>query len=369
MASVTRNLWRYKKLYTFSWPIQGAQSNPSPQSVPVELTKYAQEDVFNRIVIHVTGPVVVAGSGAGTATGLDNPEGLLTQMILQTTPQVTGITPVNRLSGRGLLYENMIERGYLLKATAVPDAAGTYQVDYHYIINFKRKARKGIEYDFAIEKYTSALLSMVLGGRGQLFSGGTNTWNLGGLNVEIYADSNFGIDPAKVSLHSHELFENTYPITATQSDFPIDTLPAGYLYTDLIFLTEQNNILANFDNTVTTALLVSNFDIEGGGRVWLASGDNNADIVQSDWTQELLETGQTLTGIYVPVSLRREKLYSRMIDALLAPITLKLTVQGPAAGNTTTVRLIGRRMVPDAVHQSVPAKARAASPQNTPNAG
>lgn len=350
MGAVTRNLWRYKKLYSFSYPITGPQSNPSPINVPVELTKYAQEDVFNRIVIQVQGNIVVTGSGPGTATGFDNPEGLLTQLILQTTPQVTGITPFNRLSGRGLLYENMIERGYLLKATAVPDTAGTVAVDFHYVLNFKRKARKGIEFDFAIEKYTSALLSMVFGGRGQLFTGGSNTWDMTGIQIAIYADSNFGLDPTKVSIHAHELFENTYPITATQTDFPIDTLPSGYLYTDMIFLTEQNNVLANFDNTATTARLVSNFDIEGGGRVWLSSGDNNADIVQQDWTQELLQTGQTLTGIYVPVSILREKMYSRMIDALLAPITLKLTVQGPASGNTTTVRLIGRRMIPDAVH-------------------
>jgi len=74
MASVTRNLWRYKKLYSFGWPIVGPQSNPSPISVPIELTKYAQEDVFNRIVIHVTGPVVVAGASSGAATGFDNPK-------------------------------------------------------------------------------------------------------------------------------------------------------------------------------------------------------------------------------------------------------------------------------------------------------
>lgn len=351
MAAVTRNLWRYKKLFSFAWPIVGPQSNPSPITVPVELTKYAQEDVFNRIVVHVVGNVVVAGAGPGTATGFDNPEGLLTQLSLTTTPQVTGITPFNRLSGRGLLYENMFERGYLLKATAIADAAGTVAVDYHYVLNFKRaRSRKGIEFDFAIEKYTSALLSMTLGGRGQLFTGGTNTWDLSGLQVELYADSNFALDPTKVSIHAHEVFENTYPITATQTDFPIDTLPSGYIYTDMIFLTEQNNVLANFDATATTARLVQNFDIEGGGRVWLSSGDNNADIVQQDWTQELVQTGQTLTGLYVPVSLIREKMFTRMVDALLAPITLKLTVQGPTSPNLTNVRLVGRRMIPDAVH-------------------
>jgi hypothetical protein len=361
MAGVTRNLWRYKKLYSFAWPIVGPQSNPSPINIPIELTKYAQEDVFNRILIHVVGNIVVAGAGPGVATGFDNPEGLLVQANLQTTPQVTGITPVNRMSARGLLYENMIERGFLLKATTVPDAAATVAVDYHYILNFKRtRSRKGIEFDFAIEKYTSALLQLVLGGRGQLFTGGTNTWDLSGVQVEIYADSNFSLDASKISVHAHELFENTYPITATQTDFPIDTLPAGYLYTDMLFLTEYDNVLTNLDPT-TGNFLVSNFDIEGGGRVWVQSGDNNADMIQQDWTRELVQTGQTLTGIYVPVSIMRERMFSRMIDALLAPITLKLTVQGPAATHTFTVRLVGRRMIPDAVHSKGKSKATAAT--------
>jgi|SRR5271170_2444813 len=361
MAGVTRNLWRYKNLYSFAYPIQGPQSNPSPVSVPIELTKYAQEDIFNRIVVQVIGNIVVAGSGPGTATGFDNPEGLLTQALLTTTPQVTGITPVNRVSARGLLYENMFERGYLIKATAVPDTAATVAVDFHYIFNFnRRRSRKGIEFSFAIEKYTSALLTLVLGGRGQLFTGGTNTWNLSGLQINIFADSNFALDATKVNIHAHELFENTYPITATQSDFPIDTLPSGYLYTDMIFLTEQNNVLENFDTT-TGNEIVSNFDIEGGGRVWVSSGDSNADIIQTDWTQELLQTGQTLTGLYVPVSIIREKMYSRMIDALLAPITLKLSVQGPTSPNSTVVRLVGRRMIPDAVHSAKASNATAST--------
>jgi hypothetical protein len=351
MAGVTRNLWRYKKLYSFAYPISGANSNPSPVSTPIELTKYAQEDVFNRLVVHVVGTITVVGSGPGTATGFDNPEGLLTQALLTTTPQVTGITPLNRLSARGLLYENMIERGYLLKATTVPDTAGTYAIDYHYIFNFARKrSRKGIEFSFAIEKYTSALLTLIFGGRGQLFTGGTNTWNIAA-TVEIYADSNFALDANKINIHAHELFENTYPIVATQTDFPIDTLPSGYLYTDMIFLTEYNNVLTYLDPT-TSNPIVANFDIEGGGRVWVSSGDNNADLINQDWTQELVQTGQTLTGIYVPCSLMREKMYSRMIDALLAPVTLKLTVQGPTSPNLTTVRLVGRRMIPDAVHNA-----------------
>ena len=361
MAGVTRNLWRYKKLYSFGYPIAGANVSSTPASTPIELTKYAQEDVFSRIVVHVVGNIIIAGSGPGTATGKDNPEGLLTQAMLTTTPQVTGITPINTLSARGLLYENMIERGYLLKAATVPDTAATVPVDFHYIFNFNRKrSRKGIEFSFAIEKYTSALLTLTFGGREQLFSGGTNTWNLSGLTVEIYADSNFALDATKVNIHAHELFENVYPIVATQSDFPIDTLPSGYLYTDMIFLTEYNNVLT-LDDPTSGNPIVSNFDIEGGGRVWLSSGDNNADIVNTDWTQELVQTGQTLTGIYVPCSIIREKMFSRMIDALLAPITLKLSVQAPTSPNFINIRLVGRRMIPDAVHSASASAATAST--------
>src|SRR4051812_9972573 len=118
MASV-RNLWRYKKLTSFPYPIGGANVSASPVTVPVELTKYAQEDFFNRLVVRVFGNIVIAGAGAGVATGRDNPEGLLVQANMQTSPQVTGVTPINRLSARGLLYEAMITRGYILKATTV----------------------------------------------------------------------------------------------------------------------------------------------------------------------------------------------------------------------------------------------------------
>jgi len=345
MASV-RNLWRYKKLYSFPYPIGGANVSASPVSIPVELTRYAQEDFFNRIVVRVFGNIIVAGSGSGTATGRDNPEGLLIQANLQTSPQVTGVTPVNRLSARGLLYENMVTRGYLLKASTVPDAAATVPVDWHYIFNFSRpRTRKRIEYAFAIQKFTSALLTMTFGSREQLFSGGTNTWDVSGLSVEIYADSAFAVQADQV--HSHELFEQNYPILASQSDFPIDTLPSGYLYSDLMFLGEDNNVLSN--------AILNNFDIEGGGRVWLASGDNNAAIVQEDWTQELLETGQTLTGIYAPVSILRNGMFTQAIDALTAPVTIKLNVNGPGGGHSYNVRLVGRRMVPGAVQKKPPA--------------
>ncbi len=342
MASV-RNLWRYKKLYSFPYPIGGANASASPSSVPVEITKYAQEDFFNRIIVRVFGNIIVAGAGAGVATGRDNPEGLLIQANLQTSPQVTGVTPINRLSARGLLYENMLTRGYLLKATAVPDAAATTAVDWHYIFNFSRAGtRKRIEYSFAMQKFTSVLLTLTFGGREQLFTGGTNTWDVSGLSVEIYGDSAFAVQADQV--HSHELFEQSFPILATQSDFPIDTLPSGYLYTDLVFLAEDNNALVN--------TVINNFAIEGGGRIWLAAGDNNAALVQSDDTQELLMPSQTLTGIYAPVSMLRNGMFTQAIDALTAPVTVRLGVTFPGVGgHVYNVRMVGRRMVPGAVQR------------------
>jgi hypothetical protein len=187
------------------------------------------------------------------------------------------------------------------------------------------------------------LFSLTFGGREQLFTGGTNTWDLSGLTVEIWADSAFAVQADQV--HSHELFEQTYPITAAQSDFPIDTLPSGYLYTDLLFLTEGSNALVN--------TLLNNVNIEGGGRVWLQNGQNNAAIVRDDFTQELLQTGQTLTGIYAPVSMLRNGMFTQAIDALTAPVTIKLNVNLITNG---VVRLIGRRMVPGAVQRKTPVK-------------
>ena len=337
-----RELWRYRKLTTRTYPIAGASVGSGPTPVPIEITQYAQEDVFDRLIVEVRGNVTVVGAGPGVATGAPNPHGLLNRALLQTQPQYNGVVPINNVSARTLLTDALMARGYLLSATEapIPDVAGVYAVDFFLEMWFKRpRMRKGIQSAFYLQKYTSALLTLNFGGREQLFQGGVNTWDLSGLQIFLWADSDLAVQSDEI--HAVELFEQTYPVPAAQTDFPIDTLPPGYLYTHFYFQTEVNGALAN--------TVLNNIDIEGGGRVWLPQGDNNAAFLQHEVTAGMLlnDTTQDPTGLYV-VPLR-DGMYTRAIDALTAPITIKLDVNAPGA--TRLVRLGCRRMIPGAIQQ------------------
>ena len=347
-----RELWRLKRLIAKGYPIQGASTGSGPQNVPIEITQYAQEDVFDRLILRVNGNVNVAGGGvAGTPTGKPNPHGLLNSLTLQTSPQYNGVVPFNNLSARSLLTDAAFSRGYFLNTTEapIPDLAGTYPIDFYLEMYFKRpRVRKGIQWALYLQKYTSVLLNANFGGREQLFTGGTNTWDLSNLSIELWADSDLAVQSDEI--HASEIFEQTYPITAAQSDFPIDTLPPGYLYTDLYFQAEQDGALSNG--------VINNINVEGGGRIWLPQGDTNAKFVQSRVTRpELNDQDQDVTGLYVlPL---RDGMFTRGIDALTAPITIKLNVNAP--GTSRTVRLCARRMIPGAVQArrlNAPAVAR-----------
>lgn len=366
--------FRHKKIYSFPYPITGAQNAASPVAVPIELTKYIQTDYISRLIVRITGNVIIvnAADGTATTTGRDNPEALLTSAMLQTTPALNGITPVNNISPRGILVDGTFMRGYTTKvntiwAAATPgfiavagttfaqiQTAGTAglepltltrPIDVFYELYFKRPyVRKGAEYDFAIGSYSSALLTLLFGGREQLFSAGagTSTWDLSGLNVALYVDSDLNSQANRV--HNCEFFERTYPILATQTDFPIDTLPQGFLYSDLIFIGEVNNVR---NNTV-----LQNVDLEGGGRVWLSMGDSNAPYMQNmlaKYRGVISDPSYDMTGIY-PLPLR-DGMFPKAIDSLSSPLTIKLTVTSQAGA---VIRLIGRRMVPGEVGKSNP---------------
>lgn len=334
-----RALWSVRKLVTL----------PYAASVPIELTKYAQTDVLSRILVRVFGNLTTTGT-FGAASGQDNPEGLLTSAILQTSPQVAGIVPFNAVSGRGLRWDAALNRGFIINPLAITAAAQTAaKIDMTYeFIFIRRRVKKGIEYGLDMSKYTSALLTLNFGDISPtLFAIGTGVGSaIGQLNVEIYADSSFAVNAAQQ--HSTELFEQNYPILAAQSDFPINQLPPGYLYTDLCFITEVAGVPVN--------TVLNNIDIEGGGRVWTPAGDNNAAEIQRSLTVPLLDGGAVvyqdttvpgkLAGIYaIPL---RDGMFSRAIDALTDPIIVKLNVNQPGV---TNVRLVGRRMVPGAVRR------------------
>lgn len=340
-----RALWNFRKLATLPYAAQ----------VPIELTKYAQTDVFTRLLVRVFGNLTTTGT-FGAASGADNPEGLLTSAVLQTSPQVAGVVPINAVSGRGLRWDAALNRGFIITPLAITAAAQTAaKIDFTYeLIFIRRRVKKGIEYGLDMSKYTSALLTLNFGDIATtLFAIGTGVGSLvGQMNVEIYADSNFAVNAAQQ--HSTELFEQNFPVLASQSDFPINQLPPGFLYTDLCFITESNGIPVN--------TVLNNIDIEGGGRIWTPAGDNNAAEIQRSMTVPLFDGGATvyqdtnvpgkLAGIYaIPL---RDGMFSRAIDALTDPILIKLNVN---LVGTTNVRLLGRRMIPGAVRRKATAPA------------
>jgi hypothetical protein len=341
--------FRYKRLYSFPYPI--STDSTVPVATPIELTKYSQTDYFSRLLVIVSGTVTMTGTtgDAGTATGFENPEALLVSALLQTTPQLNGVTPVNQVSARGLIYDSMFQRGYILRSSTpivntTAESGVAQSVYIVYEIYFKRKFfRKGAEYDHAIAKYSSDLLTLQFGGSNTLFAGNTNTFVFGGLTVSIFADSDLNCNVNRV--HNTEFGERTYPITSSQTDFPIDTLPQGYLYTDMVFLTEINNVLSN--------AIISNIDIEGGGRVWLPQGDQNAAVLQYivQNRSEITSPSYASTGIY-PVLLR-DGMFTKAMDSLSSPLSLKLDVTY-TGGSTNLIRLLYRRMVPGAPVHSNP---------------
>lgn len=320
--------WKRRKLYTTQFVAGGV--------VPIELTKYAAVDRIARLVIRLVGSIVVTGTTSGTATGVDNPEALLVAANLSTTPQLAGMNSITNVSGRGFKYAAAFARGYLRTNTAIADTNGTKAVDIKYVVDFKRKiARKGVQWSLDMKQFSSALLQLQFGNQDTLFSGGDRVWDFSGLAVEIHADSDYDVS---LPMHANEFFERTYPITAAQTDFPIDTLPQGYLYTDLIFMAEDANVLSN--------AIINNINIEGSGRIWTPQDGNNAPIIQETGTFDrniISDAAFDSTGIY-PLVLR-DGMFTKAIDALTSPLFIRLNVS--LGVGTTVVRLVGRRMVPD----------------------
>jgi len=120
-----------------------------------------------------------------------------------------------------------------------------------------------------------------------------------------------------------------------------------------------------------TGGILTNLDIEGGGRIWTQLGDNNADFLQRtvmldnfDGSVKMFDDPDRntndflMTGIY-PINMRNASgMFTRQIDALTAQIIIKCGVNFLAAG-PQNLRLVGRRMIPGAVYKV--AKAGAAS--------
>lgn len=346
-------LWRFTKFFTLAYPITQVASVQGVKNVQLDLKKYltGDADFLSRIGVRISGPVVVAGAGVGVATGKDNPGSLLVDATLKTSPIYGNCVPINGVSSRGLHVDGILNAGganasdpQVLSGVAAPltDAVGTTQINYYTEFIFARSplnARGGVEYTLPLSKYTTAILSLNFGGRDQMFTGGTNTWDVSGLTVELYAEVDMGVQPNFI--HAHELFENNYAVTATSKDFKIDNLPSGFVYTDLAFITEDANAIVNG--------ILNNVSVFSGAQTWFSKGEANADALRYMYTSRndrLLQSPQTVTGLFaIPP---KDRMFSRSFDARYAPLTLSLDVTSLSA--TSNVRLVGRRMIPGGIY-------------------
>jgi hypothetical protein len=359
-------LWAGNKFYSGAYPVIGPQSTAQGNFV-VDLVKQGLKDTIDTLSVHLTGNIVQAGSTAGTFTlGAENPQGLMVLATLASAPQAAGLLPINAISSRAQVVDYALEQGYF-QSTGEYDGAGgpitevdggqTFALDAWFHFKFKcENNKKSIDYAHPMYPWNSDLLTLVFGTRNQLVTGGNETWDMTGVTVELWADLDIDANPDQI--HAFEIFEQQFNITAANPAFIINTLPQGCFYSSLALVAE--------DNGVMTDAIITNIDVEGGGRYWLTQGQNNAEFVRERYTKELFydPTGAThsndyqavsgangLTGLYaMPL---RDGLWSRALDATSQPVVLKLAVNGPGSGHTFNIRLIGRKLVPGGIKKTV----------------
>lgn len=339
-------LWTKRKLFSTAYV--------KNQKIVVDLLKYETVGTFDRIVVKLTGAINTGSATAGTGNGLDNPESLLTNATLNTTPVVGSLLPINQVSGRTLKWDRAMDARCVRGNKVITDAGGSEAVDIEWHLIFKRKGvRKGIEYAFDIGRYTGAILNLTFGDQSTLFTGSSNVWDFSGCTVEIWGNIEYNVNPKQI--HATELFEQVFPVTATQTGYLINQLPQGCLYDTLVLLAEDNGALAN--------TIITNIDLEGGGRIWLPMGESNADEIERDFTLNSFdgsvvnsddpakETNSPLTtGVYILQSLR-SGMYSRAVDALTSQILIKPDVVF-TSGHIENMRLFGRKLLPGAVYKA-----------------
>jgi hypothetical protein len=336
------NLWGMKKLASKPYPIAGAQSVAPAAQVTFDLKDYLQAETISRVFIRVRGNVIVAGAGAGVATGRDNPESLVTSITARHAPAL-GVVSKNNLSARGIIQQSIFDRGYSIHGTAIADAAATVPVDYWLPLNFKMPGSVNpIEWGLPMSLFTSYQLQVNCGGREQFFSGGVNTWDATGLVVELWVDYDSGVAGA---FHLVEEFEISQPVLQTQTDLQV-ILEKGFQYTHILFVAQTANAK---DNT-----LINGITVQSAGRVWTPQGDKNAQMIQN-WNREthVNNAAESLVGTYFIPALR-DGMASRGIDASQDRVEIKLDVTFGAGPSNILIR--GRRIIPQALSVA-PAKA------------
>lgn len=324
------NLWGFKKLTSKPWPVAGPAAVSAQGQVTIDFKDFLQTETISRAMLRVRGNVVVAGAGAGVATGRDNPESLVVNVTARHTPAL-GVVSKNSLTPRGIIQQGIFDRGYSIHSTAIADAAATVPVDYWLPLNFKMPgAVNPIEWGLPLALFTSYQLVLTVGGREQLFTGGVNTFDCTGLVVELWADFDAGVAGA---FHLVEEFEQVVPVLQTQADLQV-ILERGFTYTHLLFVAQT--ALAK-DNT-----LINGITVQSAGRVWTPQGDKNAPMIQN-WNREthVNNAAESLVGTYFVPALR-DGMASRGIDASSDRVEIKLDVTLGAGPSNVIIR--GRRI-------------------------
>lgn len=329
--------WGFRKLTSANYPIQTVASSVSPSTLNIELKQFEQTSVISRLLVRLVGNIVIAGAGAGAATGRDNPEALLVTMNIKTTPDL-GVNVCNNLSARGIRLYNKYERGYDIKAPSVPDVAGTVAIDVNYEVNFRNPlAIKPVEFSLPLALFSSVQLQLQFAGREELFTGGVNTWDLSGLQVQVWADVERGIAG---TFHMTSFDERNFPaITSSQTDFQLQNIPPGYIYSGMLLRTERNLALVND--------ILNSWTIQGAGRVWTPQGDLNATQIQRlNREINLTDPAVDQTGQYF-INALRDGMISNAIDSMDSQLDLKADVTS-GAGSQFLV-LVSKRQLPNAL--------------------
>ena len=331
--------WGFRRGTTKPYPVQGSAATATPGPVVLDLKDYFPKETLAQLRIRVFGNIVVTDPGggvAGTPTGKDNPEAMLVSANLVTSPSY-GVQTVQNLFPRALNRMNAFDRGYQIAAPSIPNAAGTYAVNVEYLINFKRGGSIiPIEYSLPMSVFDTAQLTLNFGGAEQFFTGGTFQWNFQNLQVEIRAYFDVGVAG---KFHITEFLEKDVQILGTQTDLEIPTLAAGYYYTDLLIMTERDNVLVND--------ILNNATIQSAGRIWEPQGDSNAFSVQQlSRDQRISDPAFNMTGLYM-FSFLQDGMYSNAVECMDAKLTVLLDVT--SGSGSQFARCIFRRMIPQGI--------------------
>lgn len=338
-------LFGFRKLASPAYPIQGPATSSSPKPVPIELKNYLQTETISRLMIRVFGPIVIAGGGgAGTATGADNPEGILTNVILKGTPSL-GVNFIDNITERGLRKFSAFDRGYDIKATTVPDTTATVNVDFTITVNFKMPGSVNpIEYALPSAVFSSLLLTLTFGGKEQLFSSGSNTWDFTGLQIQIWADFDTGVAG---KFHVVDFYERQFQVTGTTTDYQFQNLEPGYTYTHFLFRTEANLVLVQ--------TILNEISLRSAGREWMPKGDVNALEIQR-WNREthISDPNFVQTGLYFVPALR-DGMYTRAVDASDTRLDMRASVNFTGGSDQDFIFLTGKRIIPLGIDASAAA--------------